>query len=163
MSARLLALAGAWLMGVFLAAGALVLILESNHVEDKAATAALALTASLSFITSGVIAIWRRPENRTGLLMAATGFAWLVGALVAANNAWVFTAGFLLSSLAWGPFAHLIMAYPSGRLQTRGQRILVAATYGLTLVEALALALLGGSDEVCGGECPESTIAVWTN
>ncbi len=163
MSARPLALAGVWVAGVALSAGALVLILESNHLEDRAATAALLLTATLSFITSGVIAIWQRPENRTGLLLAATGFAWLLGALVTADNTWIFTAGFLVSSLAWGPFAHLILAYPSGLLQTRGQRILVGATYALTFVEALALALLGGSDEVCGGECPESAITVWSN
>ena len=161
MSGRLLALAGTWIVGVLLAAGALVLVVESDHTDDKAATAALALTAGLSFITSGLVAIWRRPENRTGLLMTATGFLWLLGALTTANNGWVFTIGFLVGGLAWGPFAHLILAFPTGRLERRFYRVFVGLTYALVIGDAVALALVDGTDEVCGADCPDSTIAIW--
>ena len=160
MTRRLAVLLGAWLLGAAMGVGALWLVVASDHVDDPAATAALALTASLSFITSGLVAIWRRPENRTGILLAATGYAWLLPALTSADDPWVFTIGFLVGSLAWGPFAHLVLAYPTGHIQTRFHRVFVGLVYALVIGEALALLLFDGADEVCGDDCPESTIAV---
>ena len=162
MSNRLLALAGAWLVGVLLCGGALWLVVTSDHTTDKAATAALAITAGLSFITTGLIAIWRRPDNRTGALMAATGYLWLLAALNSADDPWVFTLGFVVNSVAWGAFAWLILAYPSGRLASRSHAYLVASVWALVLVEGAALVLVDGTDEACGSSgCPASTIAIW--
>ena len=63
-------------MLVALAAGGLVLgavgtalVLTSDHEENKSAFLSLALTVGLSFLVSGVIALWRRPDNRTGVLL----------------------------------------------------------------------------------------------
>jgi PAS domain S-box-containing protein len=160
-TSRVSVLAGVWVAAVLLSGGALWLIVESNHIDNKATFAWLGLTASFSFVTSGLIAIWRRPENRTGLLMVATGYAWLLGALTAVDESWIFTIGFLLSPIAWGPFAQLILAYPTGRLQQRSHAWLVGAVYALVLVGGAALLLVGGTDVTCGRDCPESAIAVW--
>jgi len=74
------ALVVAWLVALGLAAGATVLVLTSDHDDNKAATIALALTAGLTFVGSGLLSLWRRPENRTGYLLAAVGYLWFLGA-----------------------------------------------------------------------------------
>jgi PAS domain S-box-containing protein len=153
----LLALGALALLGT---AGAVWLIAVSDHTEDKVALGAIAVTAGLSFVISGLVATWRRPANRTGILLLATGFAWLAGALTTANDAWVFSLGFLFNSLAFGVLGHLLLAYPTGRLRSRLDRTLVAVTYIVVTVPALLLLLVGETDRVCGSACPESTIAV---
>ena len=162
MSRRLAALFAFWLAGLLLTGGALWLILSSDHVADEGATAAIALTATIMFITTGLIAIWRRPDNRTGLLMASTGYLFLLGALTFSNNDWVFTAGFLVNSVAWTAFAWLILAHPTGRLESRRHAWFVGSVLALVLVEAAALLVVDGTDLVCTADaCPESTIAIW--
>src|SRR5918995_7251273 len=127
---RLALLAG---LAVLLAAGAIWLVLTSDHEDNPAATLALALTAGLSFVASGLFALWRRPENRTGYLLAAVGYLWFFGALSESNNDWLFTAGTALGSLAFGAFIHLLLAFPGGRLTGRRDLWLVISTYALVL------------------------------
>ena len=50
-------------------------------------------TAGISFIAAGLIALYRRPENRTGVYLAAVGYLWFFAALTEANNDVVFTLG----------------------------------------------------------------------
>ena len=57
--------------------------------------------------------------------MVATGCLWLLSALTTANNAWVFTLGFVFNSAAFGAFGHLLLAFPTGRLESRFHRLLV--------------------------------------
>ena len=161
MRGRYLAAAGA--VALLGAAGAVWVISRSNHTENKDLIAALVLTASLSFTFSGLFALWRRPENRTGFLLVATGLLWLLGALTAANNPWVFAVGFAFGSAAFGAFGHLLLAYPTGRLETRFHRILVATIWFDLTVPALALLLVGGTDRAAGesSASPDSPIVIW--
>jgi PAS domain S-box-containing protein len=145
--------------GLAFSAGATLLVLTSDHEENKVATLALALTAGVSFIASGLIAAWRRPENRTGLLLAAVGYLWALGALSESNHDWLFTAGVALGSLAFGAFAHLLLAFPGGVLQTRLDRVLVASAYALTFFGSVALLLVDETPST-GCESCRSTIAV---
>ena len=163
MSRRLAALLGLWLAGLLLTGGAFGLILATDHADAVGVTAVLALTASVGFITTGLIAIWRRPDNRTGVLMAATGYLWLLGALTFANDDWVFTGGMLVSGVAWTAFGWLILAHPTGRLENRRHAWLVASVLLLELAEGAALALVDGNDFFCSSEqdCPRSTLAIW--
>ena len=160
MRGRYLAAAGA--VALLGAAGAVWLIADSDHTEDKLAIGLIAVTGCLSFVLSGLVALWRRPDNRTGYLLVATGVLWLLASLTTANNPWLFTLGFLVNSAAFGAFAHLILAFPSGRLATRFERLLVATIWFDLLVPAAALLLVGGTDEVCVNDaCPQSTVTVW--
>ena len=160
MRPRTLLLAAA--VGFAASVGATLLVLTSDHEDNKVATLALALTAGVSFIASGLIAAWRRPENRTGLLLAAVGYLWALGALTESNNDWLFTAGFALGGLAFGAFAHLLLAFPSGVLSTRLDRILVVSAYVLTVVGSTAVLLV---DEVPSTDCTtcRSSIALTDN
>ena len=147
------------LIALLLAATASWLVLTSDHEDNPAATLALALTAGLSFVVSGLIALWRRPENRTGYLLAAVGYLWFLAALSESNNDWIFTLGVAVNSLALGAFVHVLLAFPRGRLPARIDAWLVAATYAVVLVGSVALLLL---EETPVADCPEcrSTIAV---
>src|SRR5262249_46633230 len=84
------------------------------------------------------IALRRPPYVRFGLLLVAVGFASLLGALHDANNAYVYTVGVLTANLVFAVIVHALLAFPKGRLGTRGSRALVIAAY----VDVLALQAL---------------------
>ena len=153
-------LVGLWALALVIAAGAVAIVLSSDHTDHKATSAALAATAGLSFVASGLVAMWRRPENQTGLLLTLTGYLWFLGALPSANNGWVFTFGILVNEVAFGPFAQLILAFPSGRLQQRFDKVIVTATWLLVLATPIAFDLSGGTSAVCD-DCPRSQVAIW--
>ena len=157
MRARTLALVA--LGGLALAALGTALVLASDHTENTAAFLSLALTVGLSFLVSGVIALWRRPDNRTGFLLVLVAYLWFLGALAESDNDWVFTLGVLVSSLALGAFVHLLLAYPTGRLQGRRDVWLVVGTYMLVLVGSLAQLLVDEQPDSSCSSCT-STIAV---
>ena len=49
--------------------------------------------------------------------MTAVGFTYMLGALTASDDSVVFTIGVLLASLYFVVFAHMLLAYPDGRLE----------------------------------------------
>jgi signal transduction histidine kinase len=105
--------------GVAAAGLAIAVAAESvTYLAEEPGLAAADATVGLAFIGLGVVAWQRRPSSRSGLLMAATGFAWFAGSLV---DAALF--------LHRGPLIHLLVGYPRGRLRSRLERVVVAAAY----------------------------------
>ena len=145
--------------GLLLAAAGTALVVASDHTDNKAAFLSLALTVGLSFLASGVIALWRRPENRTGILLILVSYFWFLGALTLSEVDWVFTFGVLVNSLALGAFVHLLLAYPTGRLPGRRDLWLVVSTYSLVFLGSFAQLLV---DRQPDPDCPDcqSTIAI---
>jgi len=139
---------------------AVVLISTSDHDSNKGISLGLAVTVGVAFVISGLVALWRRPENRTGVYLAAIGYLWFFGALEESNNAWVYTSGFALGGLAWIPLAALLLAYPAGRFESRLERvfpwIVGAALFGLS---AALLAFDPTPDSTCT-RCPNNPIAL---
>jgi hypothetical protein len=72
-----------------------------------------------AWIGTGVVALWRRPGNATGLLMAAVGFLWLVGDLYWTPGAVAFTIAATLALFYQVVLAHLALAYPGIEAMTR--------------------------------------------
>jgi signal transduction histidine kinase len=147
--------AAAVLAGVVSAA----LALASDHVTKPWLTIALGLFIGWSFVGTGLYAWARRPTNRFGALLAAVGFAFFLGSLTASDASVVFTIGVLLSNAYLAVFAHLLLAYPDGRLRHRGHRGLVAFAYALSVVGPLP-ALLFGSAEQFDCDCPRSAVLI---
>jgi signal transduction histidine kinase len=108
--------------------------LQSNHEHDRGLVAAVDLLVGWSFIGTGLFAWWRRPSNRTGVLMTAVGFAWFAQTLSAANTEVLFTIGIALDSLFPSIAGHLLLAFPSGRLEERAARWTVAGGYFVATV-----------------------------
>jgi signal transduction histidine kinase len=132
MSRRLLVAIG--LAGLACGIAIAAITVASDHIEDPGAEAALRLLTGWSFIGTGLFAWWRRPANGTGRLMVAAGFAWFATSLSASDHDVLFTIGIALDALFPGIIGHLLMAFPSGRLQTRTERWLVGATYFIVTV-----------------------------
>jgi signal transduction histidine kinase len=144
------ALLALFVVGVVFAGFDVALVLTSDHDSQKAVNAVLGPLIGLSFIGTGVFAWWRRPLNRFGVLMCAVGFAWFIGGLREANDAAVFTVGSYLGSLYLVLVIHLLLAFPTGRLETTGARAIVVAAYVDALLVTLPFFVLGG--DLGGGD-----------
>jgi signal transduction histidine kinase len=121
----------AFLIGI----GMLILILRSPGTHaggayaDRGVYAAYTLAIGWAFAGTGLYAWARRPGNNIGPLMSAVGFAWLLQGLASSGDGVVFTIGTLIRPLAFALLAHLLLAFPSGRLETLTQRSLAALVY----------------------------------
>jgi signal transduction histidine kinase len=138
------------LAGCAASASSIVLALTTDHVNEPGVQAALMVWVVLGYVLAGVIAWWRRPESRFGPLLIAAGFTFFLASLSWANAGVPFTIGILFDLLPAVLFLHVCLAFPSGRLEARFERLLVGAGYftafGLQLV---GLALDGfGPDNV---------------
>src|SRR5215210_8903990 len=70
-----------------------------------------------AFIGTGLFAWLRRPENRFGALMVAVGFSYCLSALIVTTGRWTFIAGLLVLALPYAILFHILLAFPTGRLQ----------------------------------------------
>src|SRR5215207_1643522 len=111
------------------AAGLVVVVAAASvtYLPEEPELAVADASVGLAFISLGVVAWQRRPSSRSGLLMAATGFAWFAGSFASA-------ALFLHR----GPLVHLLVGYPRGRLRSRLEQLVVAAAYVDAVVYPLA-------------------------
>src|SRR5918992_1356113 len=140
---------------------ALAIVLGSEHDDDISTPwIVLALTLGWSFIGAGLYAWWRRPENRVGPLMTMVGFFWFLGSLSSADDPWVFTIGITLSSLWIGAFAHMLIAFPTGRVRPGFERAVVVLGWTAALVLP-TLVLLFVADPGDCDDCPENKLAVF--
>jgi signal transduction histidine kinase len=123
------ALAGIALAGVVVCAVLLAVAIHSvgGHHRDLIAIAGPVIGAS--FIGTGLLAWLRRPENRFGALMVAVGFSYCLSGLIVTGESWSFIAGLHLIALPYAILFHILLAFPSGRLETRATRTLAAAAY----------------------------------
>jgi signal transduction histidine kinase len=155
---------GAWTLALAAAAGSLALVFTSNHENQPAGRAALIVVLGLVFVGSGLIALIRRPDNRIGGLMVLVGFLWFVGALAESNQAMVFTIGAALALLVYPAFAHLFLAYPTGRLEDPLARGVVLLAYVDVIVVQLAFLLVarhpGGPANLGCDDCPRNVLLV---
>ena len=145
-------------------AGAVALILTSDAVPNRGLSAFCAVFISWSFVGVGLFAWWRRPHNRFGALMTAVGFAYLLGALRASSVPVLFILGYILGSLGLAVLAHMLLAYPTGRLQGGLDRIVVAGGYLVTTLGSVPIALFWNPDRdlrgtSCDG-CPTNPFLV---
>src|SRR3954451_8934945 len=144
MSSLRYALAALFAASVAMAAVFIALVVSSDHETAKPLTAVAAPFIGLSFCGTGVFAWMRRPHNRFGALMTAVGFAWCVSGLTEANDPWVYTLGVYLGPLYLVLVGHMLLAFPSGRLETTAARTLIAIGYLDALLVQIPFFLMGG-------------------
>jgi PAS domain S-box-containing protein len=142
------------------ATGAVVLVVASHHEPHKVTQLTLALTAGLSFVTAGLVAMARRPENRTGVYLAAVGYLWFLGALGDANDDTVYTVGALFGSLAFIPFTALVLSFPTGRLVPRPDRLIVRLTAAFILLYPPLLLIFDRHPSSCHS-CGNSVVVLY--
>jgi signal transduction histidine kinase len=109
--------------------GVAALQLSSDHRDPAAVWVVFAPAVCWSFVATGLYVWRRRPESRIGALMVALGFAWLVFCLQASDSPVVYAVALVLGGL-WGSlFLHIGLSFPTGRLPTAYDRVLVGAGY----------------------------------
>ena len=91
------------------------------------------LAVGWSFVVAGFVAAQRRPDNRMGVLMLATGIVWFCRDF----DAFDFAPATRLSELALNLFlalvAHQIVVFPDGRADSRAERAAIVAIYALAV------------------------------
>lgn len=152
MTHRRWALIGLAIAGAVGLAGAVVIVLTSHQESDKGLALFAGTVVSLSFMGTGLFALWRRPGNHTGLLMYAVGATFLLAAAKDASTPWLFALGLFFSNMFIAVIVHLLVAFPAGRLVRRDEKLLVGAFYGALLVVTLAPMLFKRD---CGCARPE--------
>jgi signal transduction histidine kinase len=135
---------------VAMAAVMVALVVSSDHENTKELSATLGPFIGLSFCGTGVFAWMRRPHNRFGALMTGVGFAWFISGLTASNDPWVYTLGVYLAPLYLVLVGHMLLAFPSGRLETTPARTLIAIAYLDALFVQIPFFLLDG--DITGDE-----------
>ena len=149
-----------WPAAVAVGALAALVVFTSDHESQKIAAGIVGLLAGWSFIAAGLVAWSRRPDNHSGRLMVAVGFLFFIGALTDSNYAWVFSVSGAFSALFLAVFIHLLLAFPTGRLETRLERIVVALTYPTALLANTTTSLFE-TDPMNGCKgCPRNTLLV---
>ena len=144
---------------ILVAAGALGLAM----LVGKAQLAPLDLGAVLevlvgwSFVACGAYLWTRRPANRLGPLMTLVGMLWLLGrTMTLVPNPVVFTVGIWLTDLWAASFAAFLLAFPTGRLTSRGDRGIV----GIFLIVTIPLEFLWLLFwEPAASACPPSVVS----
>jgi signal transduction histidine kinase len=137
------------LVALALGAGALALGVGAYRVQvqnhSPHSWAAAQVVVGWAFIAAGLAAWLRRPANRLGPLMLAAGLALLARQFRYSQDALVFTIFFLVGDLSYALVGHSVLAYPSGRVQGNGARLLVKAGYATVIVFPLAVLFLHGT------------------
>jgi signal transduction histidine kinase len=138
-------------------------IATSDFAEDRGLWIALDLVIGFGFIGTGAFAWRRRPGNRVGALMMATGFAWYLSVAPLVDSAFLFTVGQATSNLFVATAIHLLLAFPSGRLEQPVDRLVVGVAYLATTVGALIPMLFLDPVALGCANCPDNLLLVDSN
>ena len=99
---------------------------------------------TVSYVLCGLLAWSHRPGNRFGRLMIAAGFVNFVVTLSWTTNDLAFTIGQSLDLVPPVLFLHVFLAFPTGRLEGRFERGLIAAAYATAIGLQLVRMASGG-------------------
>jgi signal transduction histidine kinase len=146
--------------GALLGAAVVLALATSDHADLRGWEAAAAAVIGWGFIGAGLYAWWRRPANNFGPLMTATGFLFFVSELAASDHSLVFTLATLLGNLFLAVVVHMLLAMPSGRLRTPGERALVAVAYVFASPLSRIYVLLSDPQAFGCEGCPESALLI---
>ncbi|HEY6889297.1 MAG TPA: hypothetical protein VI300_15995, partial [Solirubrobacter sp.] len=119
----------------------------------------LGIAVAWGFVTVGSFAWLRRPDNRTGALMTIVGVGVALTGLSLFDAPVLWAIGSMADTVIISLLIHLLLAFPSGRLETRGARIVATLGYVAgALQPALVLFSTCGSDT--GDNCPSNPILI---
>jgi signal transduction histidine kinase len=135
--------------------------LTSEHQDSRTIWAIFGPLVGWNFIGTGLFALRRRPESRIGALMIGLGFAWFLFMLKASDSALLYTVSLVAGGVWGGVFLHLGLSFPSGRLTSGLDRVLVAAGYVIFPLSLVPALLFAAPKELgCDHDCPDNLLLV---
>jgi hypothetical protein len=147
-----------------LAFGALAVAQSPGRFTTYAGRSGLAATltvaAGLALVVAGLVTTFGRQARRIGDLALLAGLVWFAPVWVGWDRGppLVRSLGMLAAGFTFPLLLHLVVAYPSGRLQGAAARTLVAAAYLEAMVAALGRALFRDPffDPDCWANCSDN-------
>jgi signal transduction histidine kinase len=129
----------------------------------RGAVASLGLFVGWGWVGTGLFAWSRDPESRVGMLMAATGFLWLLSLVGVSDIAILFTFGQIIGSLFFVTAVQMLLSAPEGHLHSTFERRLVVCAYLLTLL-VLPLFLFADPQTAFDcDDCPDNVLLISAN
>ena len=139
-----------WILGLAAVAScALTAALASANEElyQPALRVLLVSWVTLPFIFAGIVAWRRRPDSAFGPLMILAGFVTQLSVLQWTNQSLFSTIGQLCDLLVAAVWLHLFLAYPTGRLAGRAERVIVVIGYVAAVGLQVVILMLGGFND----------------
>ncbi|QNK82113.1 sensor histidine kinase [Nakamurella sp. PAMC28650] len=97
----------------------------------------------LLYLTSGLVALWLRPNNRLGLLLLLDGFSLWLSDLSRLHQPFLQLIGSITHSLPLALTVHLLLAFPTGVVPGRVARWVVGVGYFVSTVLEVPKYLIG--------------------
>jgi signal transduction histidine kinase len=147
-----------WLWGALLAGAGVAFGLVAEHLAqaqaDRPDTWTLPdLAAGWAFLLAGLLVQWLRPGNRCWLLLTGVGVTWFIGTLASASGENVSMLGFAFNGASAVMLAWLLLAYPTGQLAGRAERILLVAVLTVYAVHVASRLFLFVPPDGTGCDC----------
>ena len=162
--ARLAAGAGALVYSLSALAAARAPGELTTYAAGSRLAAALAVSAGLMLIAAGLVTSLFRPAGPSGDLALLAAFFWFAPFWAGwwGGPAVIRSLGTLTAGFAFPLLLHLVLAYPSGRLHSKGARTLVAALYLEAVLSAVGRALVRDPffDPNCWNDCLDNVFLV---
>jgi signal transduction histidine kinase len=115
--------------------GGVVIALAFFTMEPEPLWAAVIfVVVAWLYVGTGLLAWWRRPSNRLGVLIVAGGVVLLLGSLNVTGVPVLIAVSMVVATLSLAVAVHLLHAFPSGRLESTASRVTVVAAYVVSLV-----------------------------
>jgi hypothetical protein len=153
-------LIGLAVLAVVVGIGTVLVMINGGHNVHRGAYAALTLGIGWGFTGAGLYVWRRRPGNNVGVLMTAVGFSGFLKGLTFSNNSAIFTIASLGEVVIYAVLVHLLLSFPSGRLESRLDRLLVAIAYFNTTVVQLAAFVFTDPAQAGCPHCPANPLLI---
>jgi signal transduction histidine kinase len=140
-----------WALGVVAVAACVVtarLASTNEELYQPALRVLLVWWVTLPYIFAGIVAWRRRPDSFFGPLMILAGFVTQLSILQWSSQPLLNTVGQLCDLLVAAVWLHLFLAYPSGRLAGRAERIVVIIGYLAAVGLQIVILMLGGFNDL---------------
>jgi signal transduction histidine kinase len=132
----------------------------THHGSLRGPNTALSTLIGTAFVATGIYAWSRRPDNRVGRLMVATGAAWAAVGLQLSNSALLFSIGLVIGPLYLVFVAWLILVFPDGEIRSTPGRWLIIAGFLDVLVLYELGPLLDFDTSDYGSHVPDNLFAI---
>jgi len=124
--------------------------------------ASATFVGELLWVAAMLASFARDPAGPMWKLIAASRVVAALGVVWVVNTSLTWTLWQLTVGAGTVVFAHLVLAFPSGRLASRADRLLIAAAYGVLLLSRLGFALVWDPESAeCFPRCQVNPFVMW--
>jgi signal transduction histidine kinase len=144
--------------------GVVAVLMRSSAVTPHVAFPVVAFGAG-SMFGLGLLDISRERDVRVGRVLVAGGVLWSLSALTASDRPLAYSVGHVCQWCVDVAIAYLLLTYPSGRLATRSDRLLLWAVGGIVGLLFVPTALIAQFPHpslwsACTASCPRNVFSL---